>query len=196
MDSKSELRKRILTMRNNMKKEDVDHNSRIIKDKIIELDIYKQSKVVFIYMDFNNEVKTSNFIKHMLSVGKRVVIPYTDTINTLLIPSEITGEEDLKFNSFGYYEPKNMSPVNIEEIDMVIVPGVVFDKYLNRIGFGKGYYDKILDKLKPSAKKAAVAHEFQVLEEIPTEDHDVKMDMIITEKNTYTLSGNSNYVNL
>ena len=182
MESKKELRKRILSIRNNMPGEDVVNNSRIIRDKIIGLDVYKQSKVIFIYMDFKNEVMTSDLIKHMLSEKKRVVVPYTDTISTVLIPSEITGESDLKLNSFGYSEPKKVSPVNIEEIDLVIVPGLVFDKNLNRIGFGKGYYDRILNKLKASARKVAVAHDFQVLEEIPAEEHDVKMDMIITEK--------------
>ena len=182
MESKKDLRKRILSIRNNMPGEDVVNNSRIIRDKIIGLDVYKQSKVIFIYMDFKNEVMTSDLIKHMLSEKKRVVVPYTDTISTVLIPSEITGESDLKLNSFGYSEPKKVSPVNIEEIDLVIVPGVVFDKNLNRIGFGKGYYDRILNKLKASARKVAVAHDFQVLEEIPAEEHDVKMDMIITEK--------------
>ena len=189
MESKSQLRKRVLNVRNNMSKEDVKKNSNAIMDKITSLDIYKQSKVVFIYMDFKNEVITSNLIKHMLSEKKRVVIPYTDSINTVLIPSEITKESDLKQNSFGYYEPKSILPVNIEEIDLVIVPGVVFDKNLNRIGFGKGYYDKILNRLKPSAKKVALAHDFQVLEDIPAEEHDVKMDMIITEKNIYPFTG-------
>lgn len=189
MESKSKIRKRILNVRNNMSKEDVKKNSNAIMDKITSLDIYKQSKVVFIYMDFKNEVITSNLIKHMLSEKKRVVIPYTDSINTVLIPSEITKESDLKQNSFGYYEPKSILPVNIEEIDLVIVPGVVFDKNLNRIGFGKGYYDKILNRLKPSAKKIALAHDFQVLEDIPAEEHDVKMDMIITEKNIYPFTG-------
>lgn len=189
MESKSQLRKRVLNVRNNMSKEDVKKNSNAIMDKITSLDIYKQSKVVFIYMDFKNEVITSNLIKRMLSEKKRVVIPYTDSINTVLIPSEITKESDLKQNSFGYYEPKSILPVNIEEIDLVIVPGVVFDKNLNRIGFGKGYYDKILNRLKPSAKKIALAHDFQVLEDIPAEEHDVKMDMIITEKNIYPFTG-------
>lgn len=189
MESKSKIRKRILNVRNNMSKEDVKKNSNAIMDKITSLDIYKHSKVVFIYMDFKNEVITSNLIKHMLSEKKRVVIPYTDSINTVLIPSEITKESDLKQNSFGYYEPKSILPVNIEEIDLVIVPGVVFDKNLNRIGFGKGYYDKILNRLKPSAKKIALAHDFQVLEDIPAEEHDVKMDMIITEKNIYPFTG-------
>lgn len=189
MESKSQLRKRVLNVRNNMSKEDVKKNSNAIMDKITSLDIYKQSKVVFIYMDFKNEVMTSNLIKRMLSEKKRVVIPYTDSINTVLIPSEITKESDLKQNSFGYFEPKSILPVNIEEIDLVIVPGVVFDKNLNRIGFGKGYYDKILNRLKPSAKKIALAHDFQVLEDIPAEEHDVKMDMIITEKNIYPFTG-------
>lgn len=182
MESKKDLRKRILSIRNNMPGEDVVNNSRIIRDKIIGLDVFKQSKVIFIYMDFKNEVMTSDLIKHMLFEKKRVVVPYTDTVSTVLIPSEITGESDLKLNSFGYSEPKKISPVNIEEIDLVIVPGLVFDKNLNRIGFGKGYYDRILNKLKASARKVAVAHDFQVLEEIPAEEHDVKMDMIITEK--------------
>jgi 5-formyltetrahydrofolate cyclo-ligase len=189
MESKSQLRKRILNVRNNMSEEDVKKNSNAIMDKITSLDIYKQSKVVFIYMDFKNEVMTSNLIKRMLSERKRVVIPYTDNINSVLIPSEITKESDLKQNSFGYFEPKSILPVNIEEIDLVIVPGVVFDKNLNRIGFGKGYYDKILNRLKPSAKKVALAHDFQVLEDIPAEEHDVKMDMIITEKNIYPFTG-------
>lgn len=185
METKKELRKRVLNIRNSMSIENVEKNSSIIIDKIINTDIYKQSKVVFIYMDFNKEVMTSQLIKRMLSEKKRVVIPYTDTINTELIPSEITKQADLKLNSFGYYEPVSIMPVDPEEIDLVIVPGVVFDKQLNRIGFGKGYYDKILIKLKPSAVKIAVAHEFQVFELIPTEEHDIKMDMIITEKSIW-----------
>lgn len=185
METKKELRKRILNIRNNLSVDKVKNNSSLIMDKIINLKSYQESKVVFIYMDFGNEVITSQLIKHMLSENKRVVIPFTDTLNTVLIPSEITKEADLKLNSFGYYEPINICPVNVEDIDLVIVPGVVFDKNLNRIGFGKGYYDRILNKLKPSAKRLAVAHEFQVLESIPTEDHDVKMDMIVTEKNIY-----------
>ncbi|HOK49772.1 MAG TPA: 5-formyltetrahydrofolate cyclo-ligase [Sedimentibacter sp.] len=185
MKSKKELRKKILGIRNKMPKEDVENNSRIIMNKIIGLKTYKQSKVIFVYMDFKNEVMTSDLIKHMLAEKKRVVIPYTDIVNTLVIPSEITEEADLKLSPFGYNEPKKIMPVDVEEIDLVLVPGVVFDKNLNRIGFGKGYYDRILKNLKPGAKKIGLAHDFQVLDEIPAEDHDIKMDMIITESSSY-----------
>ena len=187
MESKNEIRKRILNTRNNMLLDQVINNSNIIMDKIINLDIYKASRLVFIYMAFKNEVMTANLIKHMLSQKKRLAIPYTDTIKTHLIPSEISREEDLTLNPFGYYEPKRVCPVDIGEIDLVLVPGVAFDKNLNRIGFGKGYYDRILKDLKASAKKIGLAHDFQVLDSIPAQAHDVKMDMIITEKNIWTI---------
>lgn len=185
MENKKELRKRILNIRSSMSLEDAEKNSNIILDKIINMNIYKQSKLVFVYMDFNKEVMTSKLMEHMLCDKKRLVIPYTNTKNIALIPSEITKQTDLKLNSFGYYEPVTIRPIDPKEIDLVIVPGLVFDKQLNRIGFGKGYYDRILVKLKPSAFKMALAHEFQVLESIPAEEHDIKMDMIVTEKSEW-----------
>ena len=188
MEDKGRLRKKILALRNNMSKDDAAQKSSVIMEKLTEMDVYKKSSVVFVYMDFNHEVRTFSLIEKMLSEKKRVVIPYTDTVNTVIIPSELKSmEEDLVLCKFGYYEPvyEKLLPVNPEEFDLVIVPGVVFDKKLRRIGFGKGYYDRILSRLNKDAKSIAVAYDFQVLDEIPTEDHDVKMDMIITESNIY-----------
>lgn len=188
MESKGELRKRILNIRNSMLKEDVIDKSRLIMDKLTGLDEYKKSNVVFVYMSFRNEVATTDLIKRMLSENKRVVIPYTDTRNTVLIPSELKSmEDDLILSSFGYYEPvyEKIKPVEPEEFDLIVTPGVVFDKHLNRVGFGKGYYDRILCRKRKDAKAVAVAYDFQVLEEVPAEQHDIKMDMIITEENIF-----------
>lgn len=182
METKKELRKKVLNIRNQMSEEDVKNNSQEIMNKIINLSIYKQSKAVFIYMSFKNEVITSELIKKMFKDKKKVVIPYTDMVNTLLIPSEIKDENDLVLNPFGYYEPREIIKFPVEKIDLVIVPGVVFDNNLNRIGYGKGYYDRILSAVRPDVKKVAIAHDFQVLDSIPKEEHDIKMDMIITEK--------------
>lgn len=189
MENKKDLRKRILSIRNNMKDEESAEKSAVIMEKLTAMDIYKDSKVVFVYMDFNHEVETMNLIKKMLLEKKKVVIPYTDTVNTVIIPSELKSiEDDLVKCKFGYYEPAGdkIKTVKPEEFDLVVVPGVVFDKNLNRIGFGKGYYDRILGRLKEGARAVAVAYDFQVLDEVPSEEHDVKMDMIITEKNIYT----------
>jgi len=188
METKKELRNKILNIRNNMGKEDVLKKSRIIIDKLINSEIYENSKTVFIYMDFKNEVMTSKLIRQMLEENKRVAIPYTDTIHTVIIPSEVKNmESDLKLSSLGYYEPifEKIVPVNLEEFDLVVVPGVVFDENHNRVGFGKGYYDRILNKMRPDTQIVAIAYEFQVLEEVPCEEHDIKMDRIITEQSIY-----------
>lgn len=188
METKKELRKRILNFRNSMTMEDVINKSSIIMNKLTDLHEYKNSKTVFVYMSFGNEVVTYELIKRMLSENKRVVIPYTDTKNTVIIPSELRNmEEDLVLSSFGYYEPvyDKIKVVEPEEFDLIVTPGVVFDKQLNRVGFGKGYYDRILIRKRKDTKAVAVAYDFQVLGQVPSEKHDVKMDMIITEENIY-----------
>lgn len=185
METKKELRKKILNIRNNMSEEDVINKSSLIINKLTDMDEYKDSNTIFIYMSFKNEVATAELIKKMFSENKRVVIPYTDTKNIVLIPSELKSmEEDLTLSHFGYYEPvyEKLKPVELEEFDLIIVPGVVFDRHLNRIGFGKGYYDRILCGKRRGVKAIALAYDFQVLEEIPAESHDIKMDMILTEK--------------
>lgn len=188
METKLQLRKRIVNLRNNMSVHDVKEKSNIIINKLIALEEYMKSNTVFVYMSFGTEVITEDLIKLMLSEGKQVVIPYTDTKNTVLIPSEIKSlENDLVLNSFGYYEPEfeKIKVVEPEEFDLIINPGVVFDRQLNRVGYGKGYYDRILVRKRKDAKVIAVAYEFQVLDEVPAEKHDIKMDMIITEENIY-----------
>lgn len=188
MESKNELRKMILNIRNNMTKDQVLEKSSLIINKLASSKEYKNSKTVFIYMDFRNEVMTSELIKQMLNEGKRVVIPYTDTVNTIIIPALLHDlENDLVVCSFGYLEPKKekIVPVDPKEFDLIIVPGVVFDKKLNRVGFGKGYYDRILINKRSDTKAVAIAYELQVLNKVPYEEHDVKMDMIITEENIY-----------
>jgi 5-formyltetrahydrofolate cyclo-ligase len=162
--------------------------SKEIVDKLKLMKEYEECKTVFIYMDFKNEVKTLDLIRVMIKEKKRVIIPYTDVLNTVIIPVELKDlDKDLKISPYGYLEPKEekIIPVEPAEFDLIIVPGVVFDKKFNRIGFGKGYYDRILAKKRNDVKAIAIAYEFQVLDEIPSEEHDIKMDIIITEKNIY-----------
>jgi len=188
METKKIIRKRILNIRNNISKEEAFEKSKIIVNKLKSSSEYKNSKTIFIYMDFNNEVKTFDLIKEMIKEKRRVVIPYTDIKNTVIIPVEIKDiDNDLNLSSFGYLEPKIEKILQVEpkEFDLIIVPGVAFDKSLNRVGFGKGYYDRILSKKRNDVKAVAIAYEFQVLDEVPMEKHDIKMDMIITEENIY-----------
>lgn len=184
--TKSEIRKEILNIRNNLDSEFVVQKSRIIIDKIKATEEYKNSKSIMVYMDFKSEVNTKDFVNEALSEGKKIIIPYTDVEKVLIIPVEIESLDDLIACKFGYLEPrieKISNQYDIEKIDLIIVPGVAFDKKRNRVGFGKGYYDRLLISRK--AKAFAIAYEFQVLEEVPAQEHDIKMDMIITEENIY-----------
>lgn len=187
MDAKKDFRKKILNIRNSMDSNEVIEKSKTIIDKLTSTKHFIKSKVVFVYLSFNNEVDTVSLIQEMLTLGKRVVVPYTDVVNTQIIPIEIKSLDGLKKCSFGYLEPliDEKMIVDSKDFDLVVVPGVVFDKNLNRIGFGKGYYDRILINLNHEAKKIAIAYDFQVLDEIPAEKHDVKVDIIITEKQIY-----------
>lgn len=188
MEAKKELRKQVLAIRKTLSSEEVISNSQIIMEKLKSLDEFIKAQTVFVYMDFGNEVITRDLIRYMFKENKHVIIPYTDTVETKLIPTEIFDlEKDLIKCSFGYYEPKkeNVKLVDTKEFDLIVVPGVAFDKNLNRMGYGKGYYDKILDSRRKDCKAIAVAFDFQVFESIPCEEHDIKMDMIITEKNIY-----------
>lgn len=183
METKNDLRKKILSKRNNINENTAMNKSEIVIDKLINTVEYQKSSIVFIYMSFKNEVDTIKLVSRMLSEGKQVVIPYTDKKNIRLIPCEIYSIDDLKMSPYGYFEPKeeNIIYVKPEKFDLIIVPGVAFDKKFNRIGFGKGYYDRILCQKRKDAKAVALAYDFQVLDQIPYEAHDIKMDMIITE---------------
>ena len=96
--------------------------------------------------------------------------------------SELNNISDLHENSFGMFEPADSKKVDSEKIDVFVVPGIAFDKKGHRIGWGKGFYDKFFGANKTKGKKIGLAFDFQIVEKIPFEQFDVKMDLIVTEK--------------
>ena len=184
MIKKKIVRDGILLLRKKMTKEEVRQKSQAILEQLIQLKEYQDSSCVSIYLSFANEVDTFMIINEMKTHGNKLVIPYTDVSQVELIPVCLEDiSKDLTISAFGYPEPifDRVVKAQIEDIDLVIVPGVAFDATKNRIGFGKGYYDKYLSQMRPDIKKIAIAYDYQVLESIPSEDHDVKMDYVITE---------------
>jgi 5-formyltetrahydrofolate cyclo-ligase len=174
--NKDQLRVHILEKRRRMTNEEVSRDSRLTYAKLVELgsDFFGDS--VFIYVSFDNEIDTHRIIEYLLDKDIEVSVP-------LVIPDvkleaiRIEALSHMKGGSFGILEPLRGEEVPKESIKTVIVPGVVFDRDMNRIGLGKGYYDGFLKDMK--AKKVALAHKFQVLDTIPSYPWDVKMDMII-----------------
>jgi 5-formyltetrahydrofolate cyclo-ligase len=182
---KKELRKRIIALRQKLSRDEVLEKSSVIFQKVINLEQYKRAKVVMTFLSIRNEVETEPFIIKAMSDCKRIIIPVCQKDTITLIPAEVKHyPEDLEPGTWGILEPKPEAfyPIDPKEIDLVIVPGVAFDEWGNRLGYGSGYYDRFLTSLPSSILKIAVAFDLQIVSEVYPEEHDQPVDVIITEK--------------
>lgn len=142
-----------------------------------------------LYLDFNNEVKTDELIVKLLSLGKTVSSPITIKEEKKLIPSQILDLKDgVKIGAYGIREPKpECSPeVEVKDIDVVIVPAVAYDKDCYRLGYGGGFYDRFIERLREDAITVGIAFDLQIFDSVPKEDHDAQLDYIITESQILT----------
>ncbi|MFZ5650208.1 MAG: 5-formyltetrahydrofolate cyclo-ligase [Bacillota bacterium] len=183
--SRSEIRQGVLKARLSMSQDSVQEKSKIIIDSILASEIYCKSSHLMVYVDFRNEVRTENLIKHALAEGKRVSVPITDIKGKRLTPSELLEYPgDLVPGAWGILEPREhcARPVDPGELDLVIVPGVAFDAGGNRLGYGGGFYDRFLPRTRPGTVYLAPAFELQVVENVFPGPLDVPVHIIITEK--------------
>lgn len=178
MERKKELRNRILKIRDELSAEDIDVKSSLIADKLKKNKYFLQEKNILIYMNYRSEVITENLISYCVSVGKIIACPRV-TGDGWMQFYKISSLDDLEEGYRGILEPKTVDVFEPESA-LVIVPGVAFDKEGYRIGYGKGFYDRYLDCHK-SYKTIALAYSCQIVDKIPSEEHDIKMMQVITE---------------
>lgn len=179
---KLSARKFALAKRNALSAQEVRDKSRLISEKLFAQDEFFTAQTVCVYVSFGNEVHTHEIIEKCAGMQKKIVVPCMAGSETDLVPAEFLGFDKLKTVLFGIQEPFPVKQVPFEEIDLVIAPGVAFDEKLNRVGFGKGFYDKFLVHLKPNTPIVALAFDFQVVDSVHAELTDVKITKIITEK--------------
>ena len=181
---KEEIRREIKEKRNSLSKSEILEKSNRIKKRLFEQAEFRKAQTILFYVSYGSEVYTHDMIKESLSEGKNVVVPYSDTEKRTLILSELHSWNELSVGSYNILEPKkeNIKEVAIAMVDMILVPGVAFDVTGRRIGHGWGYYDKLLEK--SNAPSIGLAFELQIVDAVPTEEHDVAVGKIITEKRT------------
>jgi len=181
--NKAELRKEIL-----QKRDSIEPSVKKIKDKAVIARLkglyeFKSAKTLLLYASFRSEVDTHKLIKESLEAQKRVLLPRVNYSLKKLEIREIESLNDIEKGHWGIPEPKRATPLrDLNEADLIIVPGVCFDRKGGRIGYGAGYYDKLLKGLNKSIPVIAIAYDEQVVEEIPLEAHDRRVDMIITDR--------------
>jgi 5-formyltetrahydrofolate cyclo-ligase len=180
--AKNHLRSQLLVLRKSMGKRVLKRNSKKIFRSLIKLPIFKKATVVATYISFGSEVMTPDLINYSQSKGKKVLIPCTDTKRRKIHFVQLNLEDKLTKTKKGPLEPVQKKPsFPWKRIELVVVPGVGFDTAGYRLGFGGGYYDRIIKKT-PQAVHVGLCHSQQMVKRIPVAPWDKKVDFIITEK--------------
>uniref|UniRef100_A0A6M2DP64 5-formyltetrahydrofolate cyclo-ligase n=1 Tax=Xenopsylla cheopis TaxID=163159 RepID=A0A6M2DP64_XENCH len=153
-------------------------------NKLQQLDIYKSSKRVSIYLSTSNEIDTEPIIHHLLNNKRKCFVPrYEGDDMQMLSLHSMDDYNMLPLTKWNIKQPENdegrENALDTGGVDLVIVPGVAFTSTGNRLGHGKGYYDTFLSSLRPKAKTVALAFKEQILEDIPIHDHDVVIDQVL-----------------
>ena len=188
---KKAIRKRFREARNGLSAQQIILKSKKIAEALFRLPEYAAAKNILYYVSFGSEVNTHDMIKASLKAGKRVFVPITDRKNNCLHISEIIDpESELAPSTFGILEPKKecVRPAEKNLLDLIIAPGIAFDRDFNRIGYGGGFYDGLFSETGERAVKAALCFEIQLTEGIPAGLTDRKVDIIVTESGVFRRS--------
>lgn len=173
--NKQILRNKYKGIRKNIKnKEELDNR---IFNKIIESKEYKQANLILIYVSLKDEVDTFKLIEHSLKIGKRVAVPKCEGDNIVFY--NINTLSDLQGGSFRILEPKTNEVISNFSDSICIIPGVAFDKKNNRIGYGRGFYDRFLEKY--DGTKIGLTYAECICDRIDDEINDIKMDILISD---------------
>ena len=176
---KQELRKQIRAAKRAVPFCDKCAHSLPIMQQVESLPQFQKAEVVLLYWSMEDEVQTHDFVNRWYQ-QKTLLLPCVDGDDLRL--RQYTGPECLKEGEqFGIGEPTGPEFTDLNSVQMIIVPGVAFDRHNNRMGRGRGFYDRLL-KSTPNAYKVGVAFNFQMVELVPTEEFDVPMNAVITEK--------------
>lgn len=170
-----------------------DSVSEKIVNRFIDLPEYQLAQTIMFYVDVRDEVRTRQALPAAVASGKRIIVPYC--VDGELELFWLENMEELELGMYRILEPKNelrtleSKRLQPTDLDLVMVPGVAFDRTGGRTGHGKGYYDKLLQHARLDAPLIALAFECQMFEKIPAESHDIYMDKIVTEDAVYTGKG-------
>jgi len=189
---KKELRTELLKKRDAIPPEVRRAKDRLMRERLLALDEIKVANLIFFFASFRSEVDTHEPMKSLLAEGKRIVLPKVDRENHLLLLYEIKGLEELVPGYMGIPEPSVLSEervITVNDIEAVIIPGAGFDEAGNRIGYGGGYYDRLLASIEKNIPVIAPAYEEQLAASVPSEPHDIRVAMIVTDRRVIRCAG-------
>ena len=175
---KDNMRKKYIEVRKQI--EGKAEKSNAICKRLLETEEYKNASTIAAYMPLESEASTLGIIRKALEDGKKVVLPRVEANEIVFYDYKL--DDELIKSSFGINEPKGeeAKKADKDSIDMIILPGLVFDIDRNRLGFGRGFYDRFLCDFNKT--KIGICFDEQITDLVPTDIFDVKMDEVITDK--------------
>ncbi len=154
-------------------------------ERLMRLDLFEHAVTVMLYLPLKTEVDTAPLALRCFQMGKTVCAPRMDWEHHRMTPVELSEfDTPCEIRHHGVKEPAEGRPIPLGELDLIVTPGVAFDVMLGRLGRGGGFYDRFLSQpgLRAKAKRCGVCFDFQVVERLPAETHDVALDAIVTDR--------------
>ena len=184
---KKTIRRKMLARRSAIEETQWRISSIAAEKRLLELPVFRQASSVALYSPFRNEVDTRLIFEACRGSGKRTYYPVV--CEDRLVFREIAGGEQLVSGSFGIMEPCGDAALCMqpEEIELMVVPGVAFDLYGHRLGYGKGYYDRFFSGREQHTVLIGLCHDFQICGKLPAEQHDIRMNHLVTELRVISL---------
>jgi 5-formyltetrahydrofolate cyclo-ligase len=176
---KHAIRQELLLRRKRLDAAEQLHWSLQAQQRLVDSDCFKAAQVLALYSPINNEVQTALLFEVAHCQGKRVCYPRVRSESLEFI--EVTVVQELRRGCFGVAEPKNGEPLPVAEIDLLVVPGVAFDRTGHRLGYGKGFYDRGLTRVATVAISVGLCFGFQLCDRLPHESHDQPVRFVVTE---------------
>lgn len=177
--TKAKIRTKILAVFKKQKEEELSEKSRAIMRALFRSQLFKKAKTVMFYVSLAKEVNTAEMIKEALILGKKIVVPVCAGNRKIAPCALLKLKGAMRRGPYGILEPARKKPVGLSDLDLVIVPGLAFDKAGRRLGRGKGYYDCFLAALPGRCRSVGLAYDFQILPSVPVADHDVNVHQVI-----------------
>lgn len=178
---KRPIREKLLAERRHCSAETCLYLSLRIQERFLDSEGYRQAGCIGLYCAFMNEVQTELVARHALADGK--LLAYPRVSGAVLEFVQVSGSGELAPGAFGILEPIGERGVPLAELDLLVVPGVAFDLLGNRLGYGRGFYDRSLANCCPThLERVGFAYEFQLVDRLPASDHDVLLTQLVTEQ--------------
>jgi len=177
---KRPIREKLLAERRHCSAETCLHLSLLIQERFLDSSVYRLAGSIGLYSPVLNEVQTELVARRCFADVKRLAYPRVEGADLRFV--EVFDSKEMAPGAFGILEPTGERSMPFDELDLLVVPGVAFDLAGNRLGYGKGYYDRILARCLSGLERVGFAYEFQVVEQLPAAAHDCRLTRLVTEQ--------------